>query len=76
MEMAARARQALQALQKKVILEPDDLEHEVQIKKVLRSLEEKRQMAIQAASLKAELEEVRRKKAPGAANILGSGGIG
>lgn len=54
----------------------EEREAEAQLRGALRNLELNRLLKAQAKALRDELEEVRQRKAPGAAGALGSGGIG
>lgn len=57
-------------------MDQDDLDLEAQLVGVLRGFDQKRALQAKADALQAELETVRGKKAPGAAGVLGMGGIG
>lgn len=74
--LEARTRRALTKLGKKMTFEPEDLAVEKTLQGILERVEGKRTLQREAEVLRWEIDAIRRRKAPGAAGILGSGGIG
>lgn len=74
--MEMKVLKALYTLQRKVLLTTEDLALEEQLKGILQRIRGNRALAKQAKLLRQEMEETHKKKAPGAAGVLGEGGIG